>query len=242
MNAIAVRNLRKSFTGRSVIDDFSLSVRRGETVAILGPSGCGKSTLLRCLSGLERPDIGSIEISGEVGLVFQEPRLLPWLTVRRNVAFAARNDDEQARVDRTIALVGLTSAANELPKRLSGGMAQRAALARALIRHPDVLLLDEPLAALDALRRLELQRALADILAFTAAAAVLVTHDVNEAIVLADRAIVLEANSARIALALDIAGSARAGDPEAHAAQRAVLLRALGVADSVPRRLAIRPA
>jgi sulfonate transport system ATP-binding protein len=236
MNAIAVRGLGKTYGERSVIEDFSLDVARGEVVAILGPSGCGKSTILRCIGRIERADAGTIETGGEVGFVFQEPRLFPWLTVRKNVAFAARNNAERERVDETISLVGLVPAADQLPKRLSGGMAQRAALARALIRHPEVLLLDEPLAALDALRRLELQRALGQILSVTRAAAVLVTHDVDEAIAVADRAVVLEAHGGRVALDIAVSRDARAGEPEAHAAQRAALLRALGVAEGDARR------
>ena len=241
MNAIAVRGLRKSYGERLVIENFALEVARGEVVAILGPSGCGKSTILRCIGRIERADDGTIETGGEVGFVFQEPRLFPWLSVRKNVAFAARDDAERARVDEIIALVGLAPAALQLPKQLSGGMAQRAALARALIRHPEVLLLDEPLAALDALRRLELQRALGGILAVTRAAAVLVTHDVDEAIAVADRAVVLEAHDGRVALDLAIAPNARAGEPEAHAAQRAALLRALGVAEGDARRTHVAP-
>jgi sulfonate transport system ATP-binding protein len=241
VNAISVRGLGKRYGDRVVIEDFSLEVTRGEVVAILGPSGCGKSTILRCVGRIERPDTGAIELGGEVGFVFQEPRLFPWLTVRKNVAFAARNDEERARVDETIALVGLTPAADQLPKRLSGGMAQRAALARALIRRPEVLLLDEPLAALDALRRLELQRALGEILTLTRAAAILVTHDVDEAIAVADRAVVLEAQGGQVALDLAISSSARAGEPETHAAQRAALLRALGVAEGDARRTAVVP-
>ncbi len=237
MKAIRVRGLRKTYGERVVIDDFSLEVEEGEVVAILGPSGCGKSTILRCIGRIERADDGAIETGGEVGFVFQEPRLFPWLSVRKNVAFAARNDAERNRIDETIALVGLTPAALQLPKQLSGGMAQRAALARALIRHPEVLLLDEPLAALDALRRLELQRALGGILSVTRAAAILVTHDVDEAIAVADRAVVLDAHGGRIVLDLAISAAARAGEPESHAMQRAALLRALGVAEGDARRV-----
>jgi sulfonate transport system ATP-binding protein len=237
VKAIRVRGLRKTYGERVVIDDFSLEVEEGEVVAILGPSGCGKSTILRCIGRIERADDGAIETGGEVGFVFQEPRLFPWLSVRKNVAFAARNDAERNRIDETIALVGLTPAALQLPKQLSGGMAQRAALARALIRHPEVLLLDEPLAALDALRRLELQRALGGILSVTRAAAILVTHDVDEAIAVADRAVVLDAHGGRIVLDLAISAAARAGEPESHAMQRAALLRALGVAEGDARRV-----
>jgi ABC-type nitrate/sulfonate/bicarbonate transport system ATPase subunit len=229
MKAIAIDGLSKSFGDRVVFDAFSLNVNRGEIVAILGPSGCGKSTLLRCIAGLEKPGAGSIAVAGEIGMIFQEPRLLPWKNVRDNVAFAARNDIERARVDETIELVGLTGAKSRLPKHLSGGMAQRAALARSLIRRPEVLLLDEPLGALDALLRLELGRAIADILAQAKMTSILVTHDVDEAIALADRVIVLSAHPAQVRLELQIDAAARAGEPIAHDAQRTALLRALGV-------------
>lgn len=234
MKAIAIDGLSKAYSDKLVFEDFSLRVERGEVVAILGPSGCGKSTLLRCIAGLERPDSGTVHIAGEIGMIFQEPRLFPWKTVRDNVAFAARNRAERARVDETIELVGLASAQDRLPKHLSGGMAQRAALARSLVRRPDVLLLDEPLAALDALRRLELGRALADILAAARTASILVTHDVDEAIALADRAIVLDAHPARVRLDLRVDPAARAGEPIAHDAQRTTLLRALGVERARP--------
>ncbi|MFN2462062.1 MAG: ABC transporter ATP-binding protein, partial [Candidatus Velthaea sp.] len=141
MKAIAIDGLAKSYADKTIFTDFSLNVERGEIVAILGPSGCGKSTLLRCIAGLERADSGRVSVAGEIGMIFQEPRLFPWKNVRDNVAFAARNDVERARVEETIELVGLRAAERRLPKHLSGGMAQRAALARSLVRRPDVLLL-----------------------------------------------------------------------------------------------------
>jgi sulfonate transport system ATP-binding protein len=168
--AARIRRLRKSFGSHLVFDALDLDVARGERVAILGVSGCGKSTLLRCIAGLERPDDGTIVTAGEIGIVFQEPRLFPWLDVRRNVAFAARNDAERARVDNVLALVGMLHVGDRLPKALSGGMAQRVALARSLVRDPALLLLDEPFAALDALRRIELRAAVREILEFTRAA------------------------------------------------------------------------
>ncbi len=197
MIAVEARGLAKRFGTHTVFSGLDLAVRRGETVAILGPSGCGKSTLLRCIAGLESPDAGDVRASGELSYVFQEPRLFPWLTVAKNVAFAARTPEEHRRVDEAIALVGLDAARDRLPKHLSGGMAQRAALARALVRAPDVLLLDEPFAALDALRRLELRSALGEIIGRAHAAAILVTHDVDEAIAIADRVLVLAGTPAR---------------------------------------------
>jgi sulfonate transport system ATP-binding protein len=148
--------------------------------------------------------LGTIAVEGDVGYVFQEPRLFPWLNVGKNVQFAARTAEERARVDEVLELTGLQNARATLPKALSGGMAQRAALARTLVRKPSVLLLDEPLAALDALRRLQLQEALAEIIDAVGATAILVTHDIEEALYLADRIIVLGGTPSRIALEITI--------------------------------------
>jgi sulfonate transport system ATP-binding protein len=202
-----------------VFEAFDLDVARGERIAILGASGCGKSTLLRCIAGLEKADTGSIETAGDVGIVFQEPRLFPWLNVADNVAFGARTAEERARVPELLGLVGLAHAARLLPKALSGGMAQRAALARALVRDPNLLLLDEPFAALDALRRIELRSAVREILSFARASAILVTHDVDDALALADRAIVLAGSPAEVVFAGTIGQDAT----------RAAILSALGV-------------
>ncbi len=217
--AARIRGLRKAYGTHLVFDDLDLDVARGERLAILGASGCGKSTLLRCIANLENPDAGTIVTSGEIGVVFQEPRLFPWLDVTRNVAFPARNDAERARVQNVLALVGLGHAAHRLPKQLSGGMAQRAALARALVRDPQLLLLDEPFAALDALRRIELRAAVREILEFTKASAMLVTHDVEDALALADRVIVLAGSPAEIIF------SGIVGED----ANRTTILAALGV-------------
>ena len=155
--------------------------------------------------------------------MFQEPRLFPWLDVARNVGFAARNDTERGRVANVLALVGLTNAAKRLPKELSGGMAQRAALARAFLRDPHLLLLDEPFAALDALRRIELRTAVNEILALTRASAILVTHAVDDALTLADRVIVLSGSPA------DVTFTGVVGET----ATREAILDALGVFESV---------
>jgi sulfonate transport system ATP-binding protein len=217
--ATRVRGISKAYGAHLVFDNFSLDVARGERIAILGASGCGKSTLLRCIAGLERADSGTITTAGDVGIVFQEPRLFPWLNVAQNVAFGARTAEERARVPGLLGLVGLAHAEKQLPKALSGGMAQRAALARALVRDPNVLLLDEPFAALDALRRIELRSAVREILAFARASAILVTHDVDDALALADRAIVLAGSPAEVVFAGTIGQDAT----------RAAILRALGV-------------
>ncbi|MBV8152391.1 MAG: ABC transporter ATP-binding protein [Candidatus Eremiobacteraeota bacterium] len=198
MNAIEVRGVAKSFGDHAVLRDLHLQVRRGETVALLGPSGCGKSTILRCVAGLLKPDAGWVHVDGEVGMVFQEPRLFGWLDVRGNVAFGARTAAEKARVDELLELVGLSAAAKKWPKELSGGMAQRTALARTLVRDPAILLLDEPLAALDAIKRYELQRELRAIVQARELSVLLVTHDVDEAVTLGDRVLVLGGSPAEI--------------------------------------------
>lgn len=227
--AIRVERLRKRFDKRAVFERLDVSVMHGETVAILGASGCGKSTLLRAIAGLVKLDAGDVTVDGEVGFVFQEPRLMPWLTVEKNVAFAARSDVERARVKDTIDLVGLANATHLLPKELSGGMAQRAALARSLVRSPQVLLLDEPLSALDALLRIELQTAIARIVAETRCTALLVTHDVDEALYLADRIIVLAGAPAKKTLELLVAPHLRRARYADLAHERVQLLGALGV-------------
>lgn len=198
MNGIEVRGLAKAFADQVVFEGLDLHVARGEVVALLGPSGCGKSTILRCLAGLLPADGGWIRVDGEVGVVFQEPRLFGWLDVAKNVAFGARDAAERERVGELLALVGLSAAAHQLPKELSGGMAQRTALARTLVRNPSILLLDEPLAALDAIKRYELQRELRAIIEQKGLTSLIVTHDVDEAVALADRVIVLGGTPATV--------------------------------------------
>jgi ABC-type nitrate/sulfonate/bicarbonate transport system ATPase subunit len=227
--AVRVNGLGIRYGSRAVFEDFSLDVAPGETLAILGPSGCGKSTLLRAVGRLVTPERGTIETDAEIGLVFQEPRLLPWLSVEKNVAFAARGDVERARVKDAIDLVGLTHAAHLLPKALSGGMAQRASLARSLVRSPKLLLLDEPLSALDALSRLDLQSAVARIIRGTGCTAILVTHDVDEALFLADRIVVLANAPATIVTSLDVPVASRRLRSADLTPERNALYAALGV-------------
>lgn len=214
--AVEIRNVTQAFRAGSndlpVLDDVSLSVAPGEFVALVGPSGSGKSTLIRLLAGLDKPLFGAVEVDGRRitgpdpsrALVFQDPTLLPWRTVRGNVAIGpqARRDRDRdaarARIDEALALVGLTDFADAWPAQLSGGMAQRAALARALVNDPSVLLLDEPLGKLDALTRRVLQQELLRLWRERGFTAVLITHDVSEALVLADRLVVLSPRPARI--------------------------------------------
>lgn len=200
---VQLRSVHKSFgRGRQRVDvlaDISLELVPGEIVALLGPSGCGKSTLLRLIAGLDTPTSGQVcvdnhpvtDVDPRCAIVFQEPRLLPWRTVAANVRLGTRGRSGNDEIATWLELVGLTGFERHLPKEISGGMAQRAALARALIGHPGVLLLDEPFAALDALTRLTMQDLLVDVVARTGATVLLVTHDVDEAVYLADRVVVL---------------------------------------------------
>jgi len=196
------------------LEDFTLDIAPGEIVAIVGGSGCGKSTLLRAIAGLDRPTRGLVHLDDEVitrphekiGMVFQEPRLLPWLTVAENVGFGVAHlpaQERNARVARTLARVGLSDKADVWPRELSGGQAQRVAIARALLPQPEVLLLDEPFSALDAFTRTDLQDHLLDLWADSRPTLVIVTHDVEEAIVLADRIIVMMPRPGRLLEEID---------------------------------------
>ena len=210
--ALSVVDLCKAFVQERgavpVLSGVSFDVQPGELVCILGASGCGKSTLLRIVAGLENADAGTISLGGaplagpglDRGLVFQEPRLFPWLDVERNVAFGLSSRDHEARerVRVHLHLVGLSGFERAYPHQLSGGMAQRAALARALVNRPALLLLDEPFGALDALTRAQMQDELLRVRAGERFTALLVTHDIEEAAYLADRVIVMSPRPARI--------------------------------------------
>lgn len=206
MSLLVCRSLQKSFTGRLVLPPTDLCLAPGSLTVLIGESGCGKSTLLRLLAGLLPPDGGDIQLDGrpcagpgpERLLLFQEDTLFPWLDVAENVGFGLRAcglpaAERRERVDRLLAAVGLAEKAKSLPSALSGGMRQRAALARALALRPRLLLLDEPFAALDALTRGRMQRLLLDLRAQTGQTMLLVSHDVEEACLLADTVHVLAA-------------------------------------------------
>ncbi len=195
----------------------SLEVALGEIVAVIGGSGCGKSTLLRAVGGLDPPSSGSVVLDGErimaphpkIGIIFQEPRLLPWLKVADNVGFGLGDRpraERAARVAAALQRVGLSDKAAVWPRELSGGQAQRVAIARALVPRPQVLLLDEPFSALDAFTRADLQDHLLDLWADARPTLIVVTHDVDEAIVLADRVIVMCSRPGRVfdAIAVDL--------------------------------------
>jgi sulfonate transport system ATP-binding protein len=183
----------------SVLDGIDLQVRSGEIVALLGPSGCGKSTLLRLIAGLDRATTGSVRLGGRevtacdprCAIVFQEARLFPWQTISRNVAVGARRERNGRSPESLLGLVGLSGFGDSYPHQLSGGMAQRAALARALIGRPEVLLLDEPFAALDAFTRMQMQDLLISAWHAFQPTVILVTHDVDEALFLADRIVIM---------------------------------------------------
>jgi len=189
--AARVRGLSRAFGGRVVLDGVDLDIAPGEFVAMLGVSGTGKSTLLRALAGLDREVTGELSVPGPVAVAFQEPRLLPWRRVLANVALGLRVPDAGAVAGRALEEVGLTERAGAWPLTLSGGEAQRAALARALVREPSLLLLDEPFSALDALTRIAMHRLVLRLWERHRPAVLLVTHDVDEALMLADRVLVL---------------------------------------------------
>lgn len=199
--SLNLENLELNFGSKPVLKDINLSVEPGEMVAVLGSSGSGKSTLLRILAGLIPPSAGSFSTqNSKLAFVFQEPRLMPWMKAWENVVLGLNGAKQTQRSKALAGLreVGLESAADLLPKQLSGGMAQRVALARALVTEPQLLLLDEPFSAVDALTRLQLHQHLLTLWQTHRFAAVLVTHDVDEAITLADRIIVLAGSPASI--------------------------------------------
>lgn len=197
--------------GLQAVGLVDLTLAAGRTTALVGPSGCGKSTLLRLIAGLEEPTHGSVLIAGalpravaergELAVAFQDPSLLPWRTVRRNIALAlalARRPDDAGAVDRLIALVGLDGFGDVRPASLSGGMRQRAAIARALVTEPHVLLLDEPFGAVDELTRQDLIEELPPLWRQRGTTTVLVTHSITEAVRIADRIVVLSPRPARV--------------------------------------------
>ena len=197
---VRIAALGKRFGERGVLDDITLDVEPGQFVAIVGRSGCGKSTLLRLLAGLETPSSGEVRLGDapspesrdDVRIMFQEARLLPWRTVLQNVKLGLDSADATARARDALAQVGLADRAGDWPAVLSGGQRQRVALARALVHRPRLLLLDEPLGALDALTRIEMQRLIESVWRELRFTAVLVTHDVAEAVALADRVLLVE--------------------------------------------------
>lgn len=222
-SAVRVHEIRKTFpvpdapgTSRLALGGISFSIAAGELVSLVGPSGCGKSTLLRLIAGLDGPDSGELFVGNEKivgpnaerGLVFQDPNLFPWLTVRRNIeaGLVARGilHEKRSEVHEFIRLVGLEAFANSYPHHLSGGMAQRVAVARALINHPKVLLLDEPLGALDAFTRMRMQDEVLRLWENRRTTMLLVTHDIDEAIYMSDRILIMTPAPGRIDREIDV--------------------------------------
>jgi sulfonate transport system ATP-binding protein len=199
-----VRGLRRSYGSRTVIDDLDLTIGQSEIVALVGKSGCGKTTLLRTLAGLDVPQRGVVEVPAARSVAFQEPRLLPWLKVWRNVGIGMAKSDRRQRALEMLREVGLKSHADVWPLTLSGGEAQRVALARALVREPELLLLDEPFGALDAFTRMQMHELVRQLHRRHRPAILLVTHDVDEALLLADRVITLQ--EGRVGLQVQTAG------------------------------------
>ena len=219
---IEIESVGKEFALRrrrsvTAVADMDLSIRPGEFVALIGPSGCGKSTVLRMLASLEQPTSGTVTVDGRppaelaqahrLGVAFQDNALLPWSSVRRNLELPfrlARRSVDHARVDELLELVGLSGFENARPKQLSGGMRQRVSIARSIMLEPDVLLLDEPFGALDAVTRRRLNMELQRIWLADPVTTLLVTHDVDEALLLADRVVVMSARPGRVRMIKDV--------------------------------------
>jgi sulfonate transport system ATP-binding protein len=233
---LVLRGLHKQYAGRSVLEGLNLKITPGEFVAVVGRSGCGKSTLLRAIAGLEKPDGGQVKIGGgegkgskrpELRMMFQDARLLPWKTVLDNVALGLADGRDKARD--ALASVGLEDRAGEWPAVLSGGQRQRVALARALVHQPQLLLLDEPLGALDALTRIEMQQLIESLWLARGFTAVLVTHDVQEAVMLADRILLIEEGRLALDLPVGLARPRVRGSAAFGALEKQVLESVLGL-------------
>jgi sulfonate transport system ATP-binding protein len=229
---LTVRDLRKSFGSNEVLRGVDLHIPAGQFVAIVGRSGCGKSTLLRLIAGLETIDAGSVSFGEatrpeDLRVMFQEPRLLPWARVLSNVEVglgrARRLPDAQLRAESALGEVGLADKRDQWPAVLSGGQKQRVALARALVSRPRLLAFDEPLGALDALTRISMQRLLEQVWRDQGFTAILVTHDVSEAVALADRVLVIEDGRIAHDIHVDIARPRRRGSADLAALEGSIL-------------------
>lgn len=229
--AVTVRELHKSFENHRVLAGVDVSINPGEFVALLGASGSGKSTLLRILAGLDTDYSGHLSLPERRAVVFQEHRLMPWKRVTANVALGLEGEDTQARSKAMLEEVGLREHGRAWPRTLSGGESQRVALARALVRSPELLLLDEPFGALDALTRMRVHSLVLSLWERHRPSVLLVTHDVDEALLLADRALVLR--DGRVDVDLHIASSRprRRADPAVEGL-RTRILQTLGVAEA----------
>jgi sulfonate transport system ATP-binding protein len=231
---VVIRQLSKTYGARDVLKNTQLTIQAGEFVAIVGRSGCGKSTLLRLVAGLESPSHGAVELNGQsvdglhpdTRIMFQDARLLPWRSVQANVALGLP-ESAAAAAHKVLQQVGLGDRGGEWPARLSGGQRQRVSLARALVHHPRLLLLDEPLGALDALTRIEMHQLIEDLWLHSGFTALLVTHDVQEAVALADRVILIEDGRIALDQHIDIPRPRQPGDLRFAALERQILQRVL---------------
>jgi sulfonate transport system ATP-binding protein len=238
---VRLEGLSKSFGVLDVLKNFQLTIEAGEFVAIVGRSGCGKSTLLRLVAGLESAESGKIDIeAGQMRVMFQDARLLPWKSVLDNVALGLPLRKLPA-AGRVLEQVGLASRADDWPAVLSGGQRQRVALARALVHEPRLLLLDEPLGALDALTRIEMQRLIESLWLAQGFTALLVTHDVQEAIALADRVILIEGGRVALDERVALPRPRSRGAPRFAALEERVLDRVLSTASAGQARGPWRP-
>ena len=231
--AVSARNVVRQFGDRKVLNGLDLDIAPGEFVALLGRSGCGKTTLLRALVGIDQVSSGTLSMAPIRAAVFQEPRLMLWKRAWRNVALGVRKPNARELALAALAEVGLAERAEAWPATLSGGEAQRVALARALVREPQLLLLDEPFAALDALTRIRMHQLILALWQKHKPAVLLVTHDVDEALLLADRILVLADGKVAAEIPNTAARPRHADDP-ALQAKRRELLRLLGVEDAAP--------
>ena len=244
---IQIQNVNKSFDEVHVLNNFSLDIEPGSFVSLIGPSGCGKSTLLRIIGGLEKSYEGAVLLDGEKiskagsdrGFAFQGSNLFPWLTVKGNVAFGLKArkiyKEKKQDVNEIINLVGLSGFENSYPHQISGGMQQRASLARALVGHPKVLLLDEPLGALDAFTRMNLQDEILRIKKENNMTMLMVTHDVDEAIYMSDRVVVMSARPSKVEAVIDIElPKPRARIQDAFAIYRNKILEILNYGGKIP--------
>ncbi|HWD56487.1 MAG TPA: ABC transporter ATP-binding protein [Acidimicrobiales bacterium] len=226
--AVVVRDLRRSFGHRDVLRGVDLTIRGRQFVALLGRSGSGKSTILRALAGLDPGAVGELYVPARRAVVYQDPRLLPWAKVLPNVTLGLEGRDAAGRGRTALEEVGLRGHEDDWPKTLSGGEAQRVALARALVREPELLLLDEPFGALDALTRIRMHALVVRLCQLHHPAVLLVTHDVDEAVLLADRVLVLTEGRVSLDLTIEIEGPRLRSDP-AFGRLRSRLLAELGV-------------
>jgi sulfonate transport system ATP-binding protein len=236
---LEARHLSKAYGERQVLHKALLTIEPGEFVAIVGRSGCGKSTLLRLIAGLEAPTHGELRIDGQVvkglskdtRIMFQEARLLPWRRVLDNVALGLPESQRDAAAN-VLGQVGLGDRLNEWPAKLSGGQRQRVALARALVHQPRLLLLDEPLGALDALTRIEMHTLIEQLWRDNGFTALLVTHDVQEAVALADRVILIEDGTVSLDVRIDLSRPRSRGDARFAALEKRILDRVLQQPDN----------